>query len=652
MNRMEFGDDQLRAVCRQQQHRLLLELIDTANGRQWGPVPLLTLEVYAKAEFRVETVREYRLDQVHLTDNGLHVTLGDGAHQLRLGLWLKIEHGELQVRMPMTELYEDKAATYRLFSVIVLPGLLDTKGHLLMPLGAGMLCDVRKKPCVADRFLIYGEQSRWELLPMIPVGATQDSERGMMVLATEAASETECHVRTDGHGHGNLDFGMSVRQFWPDPVEFSARAIRYIPLPPAADLVHFTAKRLRRHLIEDLGKPTLTQRMAESPELRYLHDAFIMKMFFGVENQGIMMHGQPKGDPISFQQKMNFQECGDILGKMHTAGIDKVLTQAVGFNPRGHDGMWPSRFPIEERLGGEAGFRALIEHGTRLGFQMNTHDNHLSAYTCSPDFDVEQVIHDQWGQPMGLGEWGGGITYILNVLALPREWIAGQMRGLQALGMRGMAYLDGMGNPLYRDYHPRHRMSRTGYAQGVARLLEIAKEVYGAAGTECGFLYATLPADCICYTGWNNRRGWPEWPVSALMDKGVPVYLMALHGLMFIENRDENWRGTMDSVLWGGHPRTEWSAHPGIMPVADTDFIARLKAKFDLAIGQFGYLQAQEITHFCEPDTGMQQTTFSDGTVILADYNRMELWANGTQVPQPEALADPAPVEKRKKVRV
>ena len=640
MTRIEFGDTHLRAVCEQQHDRLTLELSDVDSGRQWGPVPLLALEVYAKAEFRVETMHKYRVDQLQVSDNGLHVSIGDGFCQLRLGLWLTIEDGELQVRMPITELYEDKPATHRLFSVILLPGLMNTRGRLLLPLGAGMLCEVREKPRVADRFLIYGEQTRWELLPMLPVGATQDDERGLMALATEAPGETECHAHTDGHGGGGLDFGFSLRQFWPDPVEFSPRAIRYIPLPPAADMVHCTSKRLRRHVMEDIGKPTLTQRLAESPELRYLHDAFIMKMFFAVENQGIMMHGVPKGDPITFRQVMNFQECGDILGKIRAAGIDKVVTQAVGFNPRGHDGMWPTRFPMDDRLGGEAGFRALIARGTQLGFQMNTHDNHLSAYTCSPDFDVEKVIHDQWGQAMGLGEWGGGITYILNVPALPREWIAGQMRSLKALGMQGMAYLDGMGNPLYRDYHPRHRMSRTGYAQGVVKLLEIAKEVYGAAGTECGFLYAALPADCVCYTGWHNRPGWPEWPVSALMDKNVPVYQLAMHGLMFFENRDETWNGTMDAVLWGHHPRTEWSAHPGIMPVADEAFIACLKAKYDLALVRFGYLQELELMRYAEPADGVAQTTFSDGTEILADFNRMELWANGESVAMPAVFAE------------
>lgn len=634
-----FGDDTIEVVCTRKEASLDVECIERKSGRRWGPVPLLKLEVYAKAEFRVETAASFRIDQVEATSDGMHVTVGDRARHVRLGVWLHVRNGELVVRMPMTELYEDKPQTHRTFSVILLPGLMATRDRLLVPAGPGYTCRVAAKPRITDRFLIYGEQPRWELLPLMPLGAAYDDQGGLLLLATEAAGEAECHAWTDGAGKGGLNFGFSIRQNWPDPVEFATREFRYIPIPPKADAMHFAAKRLRRHVMEDLGKPTLRQRIEESPELRYLRDAYTMKMFFGVENVGIMMDGQPKGDPVTFRRVMTFKECKDILGRFHAAGIDKVLTKAVGYNPRGHDGMWPTRFPIDERLGGETGFRDLIAHGTRLGYQMNVHDNQLGAYVNSPDFDVEKVIHDQWG-PMGGGEWGGGITYVLNALALPQEWIEGQMRGLKALGLQGMAYLDGMGNPLYRDYHPRHRMSRSGYAQGVQRLLKAAGSVYGAVGTECGFLYAALPADYICIAGIGGIRCWPEWPVTALLDEVTPVYPLAIHGLLFIERQCgiPTWQDAMDGVLWGLHPRVEWSAHPGIMPVADEAFIARVKAVYDVGIRRFGYLQEQEILFYADSGDGMRQTRFADGTEVVADFTKGELIVNGQPVPPPAVL--------------
>ena len=638
-----FGDDKLQVTLTPEKDALFLELEDRASGRRWGRVPLLVAEVYAKAEFRVETVRTYRVDQVEKLADGVRVAVGDFFRGFRVGLWLRVAYGELSVTMPMAEVYEEKLVTHRLFSVILLPGLLTVSrgGKLLLPLNTGILCDPAGKPKLADRFMIYGEQNRWELLPMLPVAAVQTPSGGLLALARRGAAETECHVATDGQGGGEVSFGLSLRQFWPDPVEFETREIRYVPIPPTADLLHFSAKRLRRHVRDDLGKPTLVQRATESPEVRSLLDSYIIKLFYAVENKGIMMYDKPKGEPVTFQRVMTFAEARAGLQRLHAAGVVKIHTQSVGFNPSGHDGLWPTRFPIDDRLGGEAGFRDLIASGRQLGYTMNVHDNQLSAYTRSPDYDVEKLVHDQWGEPMGLGEWGGGITYVLNALARSETEIEGTMRSLQALGLNGAGYLDGMGNPLYRDYHPRHRMTRSDYARGTNRLIEIAKRVYGAAGTECGFLYCTIPADSIVTPGaeWHLKGCWPEWPVTALQDRRVPLWQLALHDLVIVEAHGTGWSTVLDSVLFGLHPRDEWSAHPGVMPVLDDTRVRQLKAIYDLCFVRFGHLQLHELMKYEEPAAGVKATTFADGTTVVADFGKQELVVNGERVKRPAVWA-------------
>ena len=499
MEQFVFGDHQLAVTVTREEHGCWVELTDLVHEHQWPRTPLLALEIYAKAEFRTETLREYRIDRIEAVADGVHIILGDDFRQVRIGLWLCVQHGELVATMPMAEWYEDKQATFRLFTVLLLPELMqvDAGGVMLLPLNTGMLCYPAGKPARADRFMIYGEQSRWELVPMLPVCAVHTARGGLLALATRGAAETCCLVSTDGAGNGGVGFAMSLRQLWPDKVEFETREIRFCPLSPAANLVQTVAKRLRRHVMDDLGKPTLRERAAASPEVASLLGSYTMKLFFGVENNGIMMHGQAKGDPVTFRRVMTFDEASALLQQVYDAGITQVHTQSVGWNPSAHDGLWPTRFPIEDRLGGEARFRALIEAGKALGFTMNVHDNQLSVYRRSPDYNERRVVHDMWGQPMGLGEWGGGITYIMNTLTVSDEELEREMRRLKALGLTGAGYLDGMGNPLYRDYHPEHPMTRTDYARATVRLIEIAKRVYGSAGTECGFLYCVIPADSM-----------------------------------------------------------------------------------------------------------------------------------------------------------
>jgi hypothetical protein len=642
MKTWTLGNEKLTATITQQEKWLEIQLTDDATGQAWGPVRLLDLEAYSKAEFRAETVSEYRVDRIEEDDCGLHVVLGNTMRGIRLGIWLRIEEGELVVRMPIPEVYEDRAHCFRLFSVILMPDLMTTgsEGELFLPLNTGCLTKPAGKPKLKDRFMIYGEQTRWELLPTLPVTAVRDPEGGIMAMATEGAHESEVHVATDGKGSGQVGFGMSLRQFWPDTVEWATREIRFRPIAKTEDFLSSIAGRLRRHVMDDLGKPALKQRVEESPELAYMVNGYTMKLFYAVENCGIMMAKKEQKDWVTFKAVMSFAEAEEGLKKLHDAGVDKIYTQSVGWNANGHDGLFPSFFPVEERLGGEAAFRRLIATGNAMGYLMNVHDNKLAAVKRSPEYQEDDMVHDQWGQPMGLGEWGGGTTFVPNMLLKSEEEITESMREIQDLGLKGMGYLDGMGNPLYRNYHPRHKFSRTAYATMTNRLIEISKQVYGAAGTECGFMYCAIPADSMCTGGeeWQWNSCWEEWPVTQLMDQRVPLYRLVFGGLMFQECQGVTWNSVMECVLLGKHPRDEWSTRPGVMPLLTDERIAQIKAVYDIALQRFGHLQLEEITSWKEAEDGTQTSTYADGTVVTANKKTGVLTVNGETIERPEAL--------------
>ena len=197
-----------------------------------------------------------------------------------------------------------------------------------------------------------------------------------------------------------------------------------------------------------------------------------------------------------------------------------------------------------------------------------------------------------------------------------------------------------MGNPLYRDDHPGHRGTRTGYARGTQRIMEEAKKVYGAAGPECGFLYAALPSDSMVQGGaeWMLKACPPHWPIMALLEKRVPLWQLALHGLLIHENHGEHWPAVMTAVLFGAHPRTEWSAHPGVMPVLTDAMIAKLKAQYDLVLKRFGYLQTLEMVDYREPGDGVATSRYEDGTEVTVDSKKQELFFNGQKIDRPVEL--------------
>lgn len=615
------------------------------RGKWSSPrVPLITFEVCDRMQERTDHLSQYKIMGIESGENVFHVSVRDGFRGVTIGIWLTMTiDGELSILVPPAEVEESKDDLYRVYSINVLPGLMavDKDGKMLIPVNTGVLCSPFGKPRIKDRFLIYGEQERWELVPTLPVCGMQTPRGGLVVVATQGASDMYCEASTDGAGNGYVGMYPMFRRQWIDPVDWSQREIRISPLKPGEDMVVRTAKRLRRHVMDDLGKPTLRQRAEESPQCAYQQNAYTMKIFHGIQRQGIMMYGsENRSEELLFKRTLTFADAERNFRMLKKAGIDRVYFQSVGWNPRGHDGAWPTDFPIEQRLGGEAALRKMIVTAKELGYQITTHLNCASSFFKSPDFNPDRVIHDIWGQPKVVGFWGGGIKSTHWGLSFPEGWIEDRMNKVKALGFNGMQYLDGIGNPLYINYHPVHRGPRRDHAAGINRYLDIARSIFGGIETEMGFLYCALHADAIACGGsdWHLSLCKPEWPITALLDQRVPVWQLALHDLITHESQNLDWKDTMDCILFGKVPRDEWAAEPGIMPILDSARIAKLKARYDLCCDRFGHLVREEMTDWCKLADGVEQTRYSDGTEVTADFAKQELFVDGKLIGVPKAL--------------
>ncbi len=637
-----FGDERVEVVLTRSAEEVTLALRDRANGCEWGPVPLLALEVHDKCVRRTDRFEKLRVDAVERVGGGVRVTVGHGAH-IAASLWIAVDRGEMVVRLVPDEVYERRADVFRLFAIDILPGLFTVGGkgsRLLLPINQGMLCDPSDKPELADRFLLYMEQARWELTTMMPVCGAHGPKGGVVILASGVAEDAECRVATDGKGNGRVGFAFSLRRHWPDPVDPNIRELRYSLLKIDADLVFAAARRARRHAIEDFGKATLEERRKQSPEVAYLLDAYIMKLFYGIENEGYLADQKFAGDKISYRDYMTFAEAGDGLRRLKAAGVDKILTESVGWNPRGHDGLYPSRFPINERAGGEAGFRTLIAEGNAMGYHMNVHDNYMMNVPHSPDWDADCVVQDIHGEPLAHGWWAGGVEYASWCLALPRHRLEGHIERIKELGLKGMYYVDYMMQPLEVNYHPRHRGPRGDYNRGMLRVLKAGREAFGSVATEMGSFRGAVAADCITNCGgeFHLKTSSPDWPITRLFGPVVPVWPIAFSGLTVLEGHPGiSWKGAMECVLQGRHPRDEWSARPGMHPVIDAARVKGLAAIYGLCVRRFGHLRLQEITA-CDWSGDQRRTVFADGTTVEADFSKMELAVDGKKIAKPEGL--------------
>lgn len=639
---MVFGDSRLGMEMDLGEEAVRVRLRDPASGRVIGESPLLTLEVCDCRMPRVGFVDRYRVLGRERTRAGVHLTIYDADRDLYVGVWLEVLDGELRVVVPPAEVREGREGLYRLFAVDLLPELMrcGTRGSVLLPLNTGCVFSPSGAPETAERFMIYGDQERWELLPLLPVCAVKEPAGGLMALAVQGAADMRCNVFTDGRGGGRVNFAVVFREAWPSPVDHGEREVVFRPLARKDPLVVAVAKRLRRHVMDDLGKPTLKQRAAESPQVAYLLKSYIMKLFFGHQEVGSMLNDRTgEAGRMLFKRVMTFDQALAGLRRLKAAGVENVLTQSVGWNTRGHDGLWPTRFPVERRLGGEAGFRALIKGGREMGYHMTVHDSYAAAYSA-PDFNPDWVVHSLWREPRVTGFWGGGLQFFQWGLALPEDRVGGEMRRVQALGLEGVYYIDTIGSPLMVNYHRVHGGPRGDCARGYNRFIGTAKAIFGGCGVEMGFLYCAIPADSIVSRGipWHLTLFRPEWPISVLKLERVPLWQLALHGLVVTENHGEHWKGTMECILYGDTPRVEWSAEPGIMPVLDDTLVAAIGAKNELCVKRFGHLVPEELVDWKQLGEDAHRTVFADGTEVVADFAARRLTVNGTPIERPKAL--------------
>jgi len=650
--RGNFQDDKLAVKIIDRDGALWLELVDRVASRIWAATSLLQLEIHDKRLRREERVDKYRIEALEIGEKGAHVTIHDKTFGITVGIWFGLVNSELTVRFSTAEAYEAEPVLYRLFAVNVLPALMRVSGgeaRLLLPINGATMCRPANKPAAADRFMIYLEQPRWELTTMLPVTAAWDERSGLMALATQSAAETQCRVETDGKGAGQVGFAFVLRQRWPDPVEPAEREFRFIPIPSKAEPVHFVAKRLRQHVMEDLKKPTLKQRAEESPEVAYQLRAMTIKLFHGLQNRGPCITDQQGLSEATFRNAMTFDEAAAALRKLHAAGIPRLYTQTTGWNVRGHDGLYPTRFPVEPRLGGEERLREFFKVAASLGYQANVHDNYQMNTPDAPDWDPECVIQDPYGEPLVRGYWSAGVEYGSWPLAFPEKRAGGHMRRVKELGVQGMGYFDYWIAPLEVNYHPRHRGTRSDHMRGMEKVLLEGKRVFGAISTEIGPLPGAVVCDAIAMglpTGFHNAiKNYPEWPVSQLIDETLPLWGLALHGLVMHQAAGgPTWSNAMATVAWGATARDEWGVRDvkmGGVHVLDDARVPALKALHDLCVDRFGHLQAEEMTRcVMASDFQQVQSAFADGTEVSVDFTTKELIVNGKRIERPAALLD------------
>jgi len=570
------------------------------------------------------------------------------AHEktgLRFCLELKLEGDRLRVCLPITELHEDKANFYRLKTVEINPlgfyGKKGEEGYLLLPNYSGIICRFTREEAFQYRNLLYLPQEQWEDCAVLPVFGTVVEKSGWVGIIESGDYDTEV-ISTVGWGEKRVHSAhacFNYRYERNDQLDRVDRTVTFHFLNGEDAGYVGMAKRYREYLVKVKGITPLKDKAEWSPEAAYIYDAYgFIKIFCA------MKETQPDGSQ-QFHIYTTFDEAGKIMERFKAEGIEKAQFNLVGWNWDGHDGRYPARFPVDQRLGGEEGLRRLVRLAEKLNYQVTFHDNYSDAYMCSPDWDEEEMIRDRDGKVFEGGIWAGGPSRFICP-AKGMKYLHRDLPRIKELGLKGWYYLDGTPRALRGCYDRRHghELTRRAEGEGIADQFQAVRAYFGGCAVEMPTAFALPAVDEV-----SHIPCWGLWPfdskIKKYCDEVVPFFHIAIHGLIIYHLT--NWpefprlfgsveAGILKEIEWGAMPRTEVTFRPTLRPSNFQQYenhIKWMKMEYDWICRDLGRVQLEYIENHRKLGDGVWETLYGDGTRVLVNYGKKTVDVDGQNIP-------------------
>lgn len=591
----------------------------------------LSAALYDIAEQRERTVSEFRLALSFKTTNGWKLVFRSDAYGLIVPFTLeKCSDSVCRVKIESGTIVEQNSIRYRLMRLSVLPELLTTEtgseGNYLLPVYSGALVDFRERPPCKNSDRIYLEQREWEKFSMMNCFGCL--KKDLNIFAVVDSGDFFCRVDSEYNqaGMNRLYATFLIRKKPSDMLEFEDRSILFHDAGTEAHYDDF-AKLFRAYLLESRGATLLRDRAENNPTLAYSIDALRVKIFMAQKHPYI-----PDGSsPVKVHTTC--EEACRIIDAMKEAGIEKATLTLVGWNLGGHDGAYPTHFPVEPSIGGESGLRNLIAYAKEAGYKIVPHDNVTDIYRGSPDFDYEYVARDEGQEPLAAGIWGGGQSYKTCPLVFLQRW-GYEFERIRQLGFDGHYYMDAQSTVMWTCHSPKHPANEKEFALALAAITTIPRTLYGAVSIECPSVYSipfideSATIQCPADDPWLQKN----MPASLrpLEIEPVPFYHIALHGLILYQQKwvhsyRDPVRGLLFELSFGARPSMEVSYRSNGGNGGDyKKSIALLREAYSRCFHELK-LQCETIESFREPRKGFYEAVYSNGRKIVVNTTDQEI---------------------------
>ena len=186
--------------------------------------------------------------------------------------------------------------------------------------------------------------------------------------------------------HKDGKYSFSYEYDLSDCGAYEPLVIDFYPMPKGEDNYSAMARRYREYLIESNQMPQmLKERVGENEHLKYASESPEIRIRQGWKPVPTPVEHQTLENEPEMRVAVTFDQVKDIVDELKRQGVEKAQLCLVGWNHKGHDGRYPTVFPVEPSLGGEEKLRECIKYAQDNGYRIVGHTNHTDIYEISSE---------------------------------------------------------------------------------------------------------------------------------------------------------------------------------------------------------------------------------------------------------------------------
>ncbi len=292
------------------------------------------------------------------------------------------------------------------------------------------------------------------------------------------------------------------------------------------------ARKYREYQIGRGEVETLRERAKKRPELSYAVESMYVRFLMSQkDNSKLKILEQTIKNEPPLRIFLDFVKTQEIIKNFGDMGIKDLSLCYVGWNSGGLDGRFPSLFPPDERLGGEAGMKRSIGIAKSFGYQCVAHVCNTDFYTISERFDINDIAWDVSQKPMfNKHIFSGGRAYFPCFKQVYKKYVPSDLEKLNELGIRGLHHIDVTSCIVpWACHNPAHSCTRSDTARYMNEIGLLAREVLGGFASEGPCDHVAKSLDYALYVSAYPRYLGRDNP---MVDRIVPLWQITYHGII------------------------------------------------------------------------------------------------------------------------